>query len=74
MAKRLTRRSLLIGAGGAVAAPAIAKATRRGSAHHVAVVGAGAFGAWTAHHLHKSGHRVTLIDARGPANDRASSG
>ena len=74
MASRLTRRSLLIGAGGAVASPAVAKAARRCSESHIAVIGAGVFGAWTAHHLLKAGHRVTLIDARGPANDRASSG
>jgi glycine/D-amino acid oxidase-like deaminating enzyme len=41
---------------------------------HVAVVGAGVFGAWTAHHLHERGYRVTLIDAHGPAHSRASSG
>ena len=41
---------------------------------HVAVVGAGVFGAWTAHHLLALGHRVTLIDAHGPAHSRASSG
>jgi glycine/D-amino acid oxidase-like deaminating enzyme len=41
---------------------------------HVAVVGAGVFGAWTAHHLQQQGHRVTLIDAWGPAHSRASSG
>ena len=41
---------------------------------HVAVIGAGVFGAWTAHHLLKAGHKVTLIDAWGPANSRASSG
>ncbi|MGE5564200.1 MAG: FAD-dependent oxidoreductase [Bacillota bacterium] len=41
---------------------------------HVAVIGAGVFGAWTAHHLLKGGHSVTLIDAWGPANSRASSG
>ena len=40
----------------------------------VAVVGAGVFGAWTAHHLQLAGHRVTLIDAWGPAHSRASSG
>lgn len=40
----------------------------------VAVVGAGTFGAWTAHHLLKAGHEVTLIDAFGPAHSRASSG
>ena len=40
----------------------------------VAVIGAGVFGAWTAHHLLAAGHEVTLIDAYGPANSRASSG
>jgi glycine/D-amino acid oxidase-like deaminating enzyme len=40
----------------------------------VAVVGAGVFGAWTAHHLLRRGCEVTLIDAWGPANSRASSG
>ena len=37
------------------------------------VVGAGAFGAWSAWFLSERGHRVTLIDAYGPANPRASS-
>lgn len=41
---------------------------------HVAVVGAGVFGAWTATHLLRAGHRVTLLDAHGPAHSRASSG
>jgi sarcosine oxidase len=41
---------------------------------HIAVVGAGAFGAWTAHHLQTGGANVTLVDAYGPANARASSG
>jgi glycine/D-amino acid oxidase-like deaminating enzyme len=70
----LTRRSLLAGAGGAVVSPAILKAAPRGSRDHVAVVGAGVFGAWTAHHLLNAGHRVTLVDAHGPAHSRASSG
>ena len=39
-----------------------------------AVVGAGVFGAWTAHFLRKSGASVVLLDAYGPANSRASSG
>jgi sarcosine oxidase len=39
-----------------------------------AVVGAGVFGAWTAHFLRKSGASVVLLDAHGPANSRASSG
>ncbi len=41
---------------------------------HVAVVGAGAFGGWTALYLLRGGARVTLIDAWGPGNSRASSG
>src|ERR1700682_940727 len=41
---------------------------------HVIVVGAGCFGAWTAHCLARSGHAVTLLDAYGPGNSRASSG
>jgi glycine/D-amino acid oxidase-like deaminating enzyme len=41
---------------------------------HIVVVGAGAFGAWTAHHLQTAGANVTLVDAYGPANARASSG
>src|SRR4029078_5852253 len=40
----------------------------------VAVVGAGVFGAWTAHCLQQNGARVTLIDASGPAHSRACSG
>ncbi len=41
---------------------------------HVAVVGAGAFGGWTALWLLRRGARVTLLDAWGPGNSRASSG
>ena len=40
----------------------------------VAVVGAGAFGGWTALQLLKKGAKVTLLDAWGPGNSRASSG
>lgn len=40
----------------------------------VAVIGAGVFGSWTAYHLQKSGQKVVLLDAYGPANSRASSG
>lgn len=38
------------------------------------VVGAGAFGGWTAWWLVRRGARVTIIDAWGPGNMRASSG
>lgn len=41
---------------------------------HVVVVGAGAFGGWTALELVRSGARVTLLDAWGAGNPRASSG
>lgn len=44
------------------------------SREQVAVVGAGVFGAWTAHYLLKAGHHVTLVDSYGPAHSRASSG
>jgi glycine/D-amino acid oxidase-like deaminating enzyme len=70
----LSRRSLLLGAGGVSLAPAIVRAGVTGSRRHVAVIGAGVFGAWTAEHLRRAGHRVTLVDMAGPANSRASSG
>lgn len=50
-------------------APAI-----RAAAPHVVVVGAGAFGGWTALWLARRGARVTIIDAWGPGNMRSSSG
>jgi len=37
------------------------------------IVGAGAFGSWTAYYLRRSGASVALLDAYGPANSRASS-
>jgi glycine/D-amino acid oxidase-like deaminating enzyme len=40
----------------------------------IAVVGAGAFGVWSALHLLRAGFKVTLIDAWGPGNSRSSSG
>ncbi len=40
----------------------------------VAVIGAGAFGGWTALYLREMGLSVTLIDALGPGNARAASG
>ena len=55
-------------------APAVLRAAKPGSAARVAVIGAGVFGAWTAEHLRRAGHHVTLIDMAGPANNRASSG
>jgi monomeric sarcosine oxidase len=40
----------------------------------IAVIGAGAFGGWTALHLLRRGANVALLDAWGPGNARASSG
>ena len=45
-----------------------------GMPRHVVVVGAGAFGGWTAVNLQRAGVQVTLVDAWGPGNVRASSG
>src|SRR5438067_12567188 len=42
--------------------------------YDVAVIGAGAFGAWSAHWLRRSRRKVLLLDQYGPANARASSG
>lgn len=41
---------------------------------HIAVIGAGAFGGWTALHLLEHGAQVTLLDSWGPGNSRSSSG
>ncbi|MBD3676220.1 MAG: FAD-dependent oxidoreductase [Planctomycetaceae bacterium] len=41
---------------------------------HIAVIGAGAMGGWTAWHLRQQGMDVTLVDAWGPGHSRASSG
>ena len=40
----------------------------------IAVIGAGAFGGWTALDLLRNGAQVTLLDTWGPGNSRASSG
>jgi sarcosine oxidase len=74
---KLSRREMmkLLGAA-AIAPPTLAGGPRsRVASHaHVVVVGAGVFGAWSAHWLHKAGLRVLLLDAYGPANSRSSSG
>jgi len=42
--------------------------------YDVAVIGAGAFGAWTALHLARRGKSVILLEAYGPGHSRSSSG
>jgi len=64
-----------LGAAGVAAfgcAPAIR--ARGGPASDVVVVGAGAFGGWTAWHLRRLGASVTLVDMFGPGNSRSTSG
>jgi monomeric sarcosine oxidase len=48
--------------------------TGKRSKPHIAVIGAGAFGGWTALYLLRAGAKVTLLDAWGPGNSRSSSG
>lgn len=54
--------------GGAQSSPAIAQ-----NLPDVTVIGAGAFGAWTALSLRERGAKVTLLDAYGPGHARATS-
>lgn len=68
----LTRRSILKLA--ATSAVTAAGPLVRAAAPRVVVVGAGAFGGWTAYWLARAGASVTLLDAWGPGNMRASSG
>jgi glycine/D-amino acid oxidase-like deaminating enzyme len=69
--RRFSRRRFLETAAAGVVA---ARTARAQSSSDVVVIGAGAFGGWTALHLREMGHEVTLLDAYGPGNARASSG
>jgi glycine/D-amino acid oxidase-like deaminating enzyme len=69
------RRSFLKSVVAAPAGAALSRAARQTSTpSDVIVVGAGAFGAWTAYYLRQLGARVRLVDAYGPGNSRATSG
>ena len=70
MATGLFTAAALAPRGWAAEAPGL----QSGKAYDVAVIGAGAFGAWTAYAFARRGYRVCLLDAYGPANSRASSG
>src|SRR5690242_15470573 len=50
------------------------RAAAQTATYDIAVIGAGVFGSWTAHHLRRAGKRVILIDSFGAASSRASSG
>jgi glycine/D-amino acid oxidase-like deaminating enzyme len=64
------KASAALGVAHLVGSPPLAASVRPS----VIVVGAGAFGGWSALQLTQKGARVTLIDAWGPGNSRASSG
>jgi sarcosine oxidase len=70
-----SRRNFLKGSAAAGAASLLGSRTlafpRQAS---VIVVGAGAFGGWSALQLAQAGAKVSLLDAWGPGNSRASSG
>lgn len=76
----LDRRDFLkaagVGAGalltGCATAPGFLRSGRASS--NVVVIGAGAFGGWTALNLQRMGARVTLVDMFGPGNSRSTSG
>ena len=83
MNRRTFLGSAVVGVGtlGLPSARAQASASRRGNSAQptstgadVVVVGAGAFGGWTALYLREMGVNVTMVDAYGAGNARASSG
>jgi len=70
----MSRRELLAAGVALGTAPGPRGVRLGGAGRSAIVVGAGAFGGWTALHLRRRGFDVTLIDAWGPGNSRASSG
>ncbi len=75
MDKKSSRRAFLKGTAVAGAAYIAGSPALTGSiSASVIVVGAGAFGGWSALQLAQRGAKVTLLDAWGPGNSRASSG
>ena len=57
---------------GCATGPGFLRAGR--SSANIVVIGAGAFGGWTALNLRRMGARVTLVDMLGPGNSRSTSG
>ena len=81
----LDRRAFLKAAGSGVGTLALAgerrwsrqrstRSARFPRNSEIVVIGAGAFGGWTALYLREMGFSVTLVDQYGPGNSRATSG
>lgn len=73
-AAMLARPAAALAGPGRGSSPRPDDASATGSTGSAVVVGSGVFGVWTAWHLRRAGHEVTLIDAWGAGNARASSG
>src|SRR5687767_14234641 len=69
-----TRREILAAGLAVPVTAAMGRGEQTATGMRVVVVGAGAFGGWTALALARRGARVTLVDAWGPGHVRASSG
>lgn len=79
MSSKINRRDILKISGALTASSLLPSASQSVQSARVPtkkyiVVGAGAFGGWTALHLLRGGAKVTLLDSWGPGNSRASSG
>src|SRR5438067_1556577 len=75
MERNSSRRSFLKGSALTGAAYVLGRRVlARPNPLSVIVVGAGAFGGWTALELLRKGAKVVLVEAWGPGNSRASSG
>ena len=74
MARRISRRAFLRTLAAVPVAARFAKPLFAAGKPRVAVVGAGAFGGWTALQLREMGADVVLLDEWGPGNSRSSSG
>jgi glycine/D-amino acid oxidase-like deaminating enzyme len=70
----MARRKVIGAMTAGALAPAVLRAAKPGSGAHIAVIGAGVFGAWTAEHLRRARYKVTLVDKAAPAHSKASSG
>src|SRR5687767_9666956 len=70
----ISRRSFVRATALPLAASLVSRRAFAKSAPRIVVVGAGAFGGWTALHLRRLGANVTLVDSWGPGNARSSSG